>query len=131
MRNQNNDTGWVPYAVYHDALPTFGLGELRVANYACVGISTASPDLSDEAICELAFDETNNHYDSDTWYDLAQTWYDYSFVQKPCRSTSVGDVVTIGSGAAARSYRCDDVGWTRLPAPVTGKPHNGDGQAPA
>lgn len=91
------------YLVFHadqmdpfceNSLSSFPSGYTQVATVTCM-------DLED------AFALTN-HIDG-VWWDNPGLTRD---VQRPCRSTSVGDVIV--SPVDRKAYRCDDDGWVEF-----------------
>jgi hypothetical protein len=74
---------------------------------------------TDQEYLEDIFYATNNIDTS--WVDTPFDGIEFTFdekvkEQKGCRSTSVGDVVTLmdWEGKNARSYLCESFGWRRL-----------------
>lgn len=85
--------------VWHAKTPTFGLSEQNFpADY--------------EVVAEVPTDNLEVIYERTNTID--KPWWENEgvFAKKiPCRSTSIGDVVTMNS----KAYRCEMAGWKEIP----------------
>ena len=68
---------------------------------------------NDDGACERAFMLTNTI--SKPWY--INTEITKLFKETFCRSTSVGDIVTVSRDGNVAAYRCDSDGWTETKVP--------------
>ena len=77
---------------------------------ACMELHGAE---NDDGACERAFMLTNTI--SKPWY--VNTEITKLFRETFCRSTSVGDIVTVSRDGNVAAYRCDPAGWTETKVP--------------
>ena len=68
---------------------------------------------NDDDACERAFMLTNTI--SKPWY--VNTEITKLFRETFCRSTSVGDIVTVSRDGNVAAYKCDSDGWTETKVP--------------